>query len=56
MGHQIKGRDQEYCLGYPLPSLIASWPPSKEMQPAVSSQGQFNAQNKLGLKVISGQG
>lgn len=52
----MKGQDQEHCLGYPMPSLIASWPPSKETQTAVSSQGQFNAQNKLGFEVFSEQG
>lgn len=51
----MKGRDQEHCLGYPMPSLIVSWPPSKKTQPAVSSQGQFNAQNKLQFEVLSEQ-
>lgn len=52
----MKGQDQEHCLGYPVPALTASWPPSKEPQTAASSQGQFNAQNKLGFEVFSEQG
>jgi len=52
----MKGQDQGHCLGYLMPSLIVRWPPSKETQPAVSSQGQFNALNKLGFEVSSGQG
>lgn len=39
-----------------MPALIVSWPLSKETQAAVSSQGQFNAQNKRGFEVFSEQG
>lgn len=52
----MKGQNQDHGLGYPLPSVIVHWPPSKGAQPAVSSQGQFNAQNQLGFKVFSEQG